>query len=395
MKDTLLRWLPIPVLVLGTLAAWLVGNGRSAPEVRELEAPTRLVQVLEVQPRDLRITVLSQGTVEPRAEIDLVAEVPGRVVSVAPGLAAGGSFETGEVLVELDPYDPEVGVDRAEAVLARIEGEVSLSGRRLKRLRALAERDIASRAELEEAQDEDRIARARLKEARATLRQATRDLERTRVRAPFPGRVRAKEVDVGQFVVPGTPLARLYAVDSFEVRLPIPSSDLAYLDLPEARGADDEAVVGPTVHLRAEFAGRPAAWTGRIVRTEAAIAPRSRTLHLVARVEDPLGLRSEDGGDPALAPLTVGLFVEAQILGRTFEDVVVLPRSALRGRSEVLVVDEANRLRARAVEVLRIDGDQVIARSGLIAGERVGVSAAQALDGMRIRPAVVQPETTP
>jgi RND family efflux transporter MFP subunit len=394
-KDTLLRWLPIPVLVFGALAAWLVGHGRSAPEVREPEASLRLVHVLEVHPSDLRITVPSHGTVEPRTEIDLVAEAGGRVVSVAPGLAAGGAFEAGEVLVELDPHDAEVEVDRAEAVLARIEGEVSLSGRRLRRLRALAERDIASRAELEEAEDENRIARARLKEARATLRQAARDLERTRVQAPFPGRVRTKQVDVGQFVVAGTPLARVYAVDSFEVRLPIQSSDLAYLDLPESRGANAEGAAGPAVGLRAEFAGRPAHWTGRIVRTEAAISPQSRTLHLVARVEDPIGRRSENGGDPTLAPLTVGLFVEAQILGRTFDDVVVLPRSALRGRSEVLVVDEANRLRARTVEVLRIDGDQVVAGSGLVAGERVSVSAAQALDGMRVRPAVVQPETTP
>jgi RND family efflux transporter MFP subunit len=363
--------------------------------VREPEAPPRLVEVLEVQPRDLRITVPSHGTVGPRTEIDLVAEVGGRIVSVAPGLAAGGSFEEGEVLVELDAHDAEVAVDRAEAVLARIEGEVSLSERRLRRLRALAQREIASRAELEEAEDENRIAGARLKEARATRRQAARNLERTRVRAPFRGRVRAKKVDVGQFVIPGTPLARIYAVDSFEVRLPIPNSDLAYLDLPPARRGNDEGADGPTVDLRAEFAGRPATWTGRIVRTEAAIAPQSRTLHLVARVDDPLGWRTQNGGDPPFAPLTVGLFVEAQILGRTFEDVVVLPRSALRGSSEVLVVDEENRLRARVVEVLRINGEQVVAASGLTAGERVSVSAAEALDGMRVRPAVVQPETTP
>ena len=93
--------------------------------------------------------------------------------------------------------------------------------------------------------------------------------------------------------------------------------------------------------------------------------------------------------------LTVGLFVQAEILRRRFEDVFVVPRSALRGRSGVLVVDEDQRLRARSIDVLRIDGERVLANSGLAPGDRVALNAAQTPDGMRIRAVLIDSETAP
>lgn len=106
-------------------------------------------------------------------------------------------------------------------------------------------------------------------------------------------------------------------------------------------------------------------------------------VHVVARVEDPYGRRP----GAAHAPLPVGLFVEAEIVGRTARGVVVLPRSALRGDDQVLVVDGEDRLRFRDVTVLRRDREEVLIRAGLAGGERVCVSALEApVDGMRVRP---------
>jgi RND family efflux transporter MFP subunit len=387
------RWLPVPVLAVGALAAWLVAHGRSGPEAQARVDPGPLVRVLEMQPRDVQVTVLSQGTVDPRAEIDLVAEIRGRAVSVAPALAAGGFFEEGDLLVELDSHDARVAVDRARAVLARSQSEASLASHRLERLRRLAESEIASPADLEEAHHEERIARARMAEARAAHAQSTRNLERTRLLAPFTGRVRSKHIDTGQYVTAGTPVARVYSADSFEVRLPIPNSELAYLDLSELGSIETPEGTSPVVHLHADFAGRRVDWSGRIVRMEAAIAPESRMLHVVARVDDPLKATAGRATPDAPVPLTVGLFVHAEILGRSFEGVFVVPRSALRGRSQVLVVDEDERLRAREVRVLRVEGEHVLASSGLVPGDRVALNAAQALEGMRIRTALIAPDT--
>jgi RND family efflux transporter MFP subunit len=340
------------------------------------------VRVLEVRREDFRLTVRSQGTVAPRTESDLVPEVSGRVVAVSPSLTAGGFFEEGEVLLAIDPRDFELAIvgaraeiARAELALAREEAEAEVARREWEDLGKGEPSSLVLR-EPQLAQ-----ARANLEAAKAALEQAERDLERTKLRAPYRGRVREERVDVGEFVLRGTPVASLYAVDVAEVRLPLEDRDLAYLDLPlhgESRGK------APEVILRAEFAGRPHAWTGRIVRSEGEIDPRSRLVTVVAQVADPYG-RDENAGR---APLTSGLFVEAEILGKLAKDVVVLPRAALRGPDEVFVVDAENRLRRRRVGVLRADRETAVVAEGLAAGERVCLSPLDApVDGMKIRAA--------
>jgi hypothetical protein len=114
-------------------------------------------------------------------------------------------------------------------------------------------------------------------------------------------------------------------------------------------------------------------------------------VHVVARVEDPYA--RQPGADHA--PLPVGLFVDAEILGRTETEIVVLPRSALRTGDRVLIVDGEDRLRFRDVTVLRRDQESVLIRDGLQAGERVITSALEApVDGMRVRP-VGEPDPVP
>jgi len=229
----------------------------------------------------------------------------------------------------------------------------------------------------------------------AKLERAERDMERTEIRAPYQGRVRSENVDVGQFASRGISLAKLYATDYAEVRLPLPDRDLFYLDIPFALSGEgsvsdaDSAEIprGPEVLLRAEFAGEPRTWSGRIVRTEGEIDAKSRMVHLVARVEDPYGQTGPIGS----APLSVGLFVEAEIQGREAEGVFVLPRIALRtdaGDELVYVVDAEDRLRFKAVNVVRAQREDVVIDSGLKPGDRVCVSPlVAAVDGMAVRTA--------
>jgi multidrug efflux pump subunit AcrA (membrane-fusion protein) len=119
-------------------------------------------------------------------------------------------------------------------------------------------------------------------------------------------------------------------------------------------------------------------------------------VNVVARVEDPYGRHREQSN----MPLAVGLFVEAEIEGRTARDVYVLPRTALRpgdpmdpsAPDSVHVVDAEGRLEIRPVEVLRSERTRVLIGSGLTPGERVSVSPMQAVvDGMTVR--TVGPET--
>jgi RND family efflux transporter MFP subunit len=371
----------VVVFVAGLGAAGLV---ITAPELESapLEEVVAVVRVMAGVPQDLALVVRSQGTVEPRTESDLVSEVSGRVTWVSPALASGGFFEAEEPLLRIDPGDYEMARARARASLARAQGEWEHARENLARRENLAERNIASSSQLDDARRTSRVAEASLEEARVALRQADRDLARTEIRAPYAGRVREKNVDVGQFIARGSPAATLYATDYVEVRLPVPDSELAFLDLPLFGGQALEG--GPPVSLSARFAGREHTWLGRIVRTEGEIDPKSRMVRVVARVEDPYVVSEQR------APLAVGLFVQAEITGPVANDVLVVPRSALREDGRLLLVDAEDRIRLREAEVLRMDYEQAVVRAELKPGERVCVSPLQAaVAGMLVRPVEV------
>jgi RND family efflux transporter MFP subunit len=373
--------LAVAVLAFGAGAAWALAQGRPVPTDPHAPTPAPVVRVAAPPRGTHRVIVRAQGTVEPPTVSDLVAEVSGRVTWVSPALAAGGFFEEGDLLLEIDRADYDNGVRQARAARDRADAALALEKAEFGRAVALAERDVASASALDRRRHAERSARAALEETRAALDRARRDLDRTHLRAPFAGRVRRTSVDVGQFVARGAPLASLFAVDFAEVRLPVRDDDLAFLDLTLGYRDEAEARPLPAVTLRGRHAGASHAWRGRIVRTEGEIDARSRMLHLVARVEDPYGRRD------ARPPLAVGMFVAAEIEGHVLEDVLELPRAALRADDRILVVDPEDRIRLRPVEVLRRDGERVIARASLAPGERLCLSRLEpATDGMRVRP---------
>lgn len=375
------RWLPAAVLVAGGAVAAALVLSRPAVPTAPPEVLPPAVRVVAVETGPVQVRVSTQGTVEPRTESDLVAETAGRVTWVSPALAAGGFFETADVLLRLDSRDHEITVERASAAVARAESEEEQARRNLDRRRALADRDMVSRALLEDAEHGVRVAGAAAADARAVLSQAKLDLERTAVRAPFAGRVRATRVDVGQFVAKGAPLARLFAADHAEVRLPVADEDLGHIEIPLGASQAD-LPDGPPVVLRARLRGRDAEWAARVVRAESAVDPQSRMLHLVARLDDPY---ARAGG--ARTPLPIGTFVDAEIVGRTLDGAAVIPRAALRDGDQVLVVDADDRLRFRPVELAKKDRTTAIVSQGLSTGERVLVSSLETVtEGMRVRP---------
>ncbi len=377
--------LPIAVLLVAVVGAGVMVAARPEVETRAPDVQAPLVRVIAVGLEDVQLRVRTHGTVAPRTESNLVPEVGGRVVWVSPALASGGFFSAGEPLLRLDPTDYRLRLERAEAGLASARSQARLTARNRERSDQLARDGLVAPTSREDAEHAATAAAAAVRDTEAALMQARRDLERTTLTAPYAGRVREEQVDVGQYVERGVSLARLYAVDYAEVRLPVPDADLAFLDL----GLDDRGAApagGPAVVLTARFAGQEHRWDGRIVRTEGELDPKSRMVHAVARVDDPYRT-ARTGSDDGRPPLAVGMFVEAEILGRKVPGAVVLPRAALRGEDRVLIVDGEDRLRERRVTVLRADGEQVVVSAGLAAGERVCVSPLEtAVDGLRVRP---------
>jgi len=379
----MIRHLIIPVFILGIflfLAATLMAT---APvlEPSSVEKLATTVRVVEIQPKSIQLKVNSQGSVMPSTESQLIPEVSGKVSWMSPNLVAGGYFDNQEILIRVDDTDYKTKLDRAQANLTRAEAEQQHNEFEYRRMQSLVKRNLVSRSQLENALRAFRVAEASLQDATANFNQAEQDLSRTQIRAPFAGLVRAENVDIGQFVSRGNPIATIYAGDQAEVRLPIADRQLAFLNIPVSIRGEIPQEFQPEVTLTAQYAGQILEWKGNIVRSEAEIDVSSRMVQLVARVES--------SSNPV--PLSIGLFVSAEIEGLAADNIVVLPREALRNNNQVLVVDKENRLRFRKIDTLRLYQDDLLIRSGLEAGERVCVSPIQTvIEGMKVNPISIE-----
>ncbi len=370
------------VLLAGALAAVILIRSRPPVPTRPMREYAPVVRVITAEEKQHRVLISAQGTVEPRTESNLVAEVAGRVVETAQNFATGAFFKKGDMLLKIDPRDYELAVvtARGQVAQARVrleteEAQAKVAREEWKRLGGGDDSPLATRElQLEEA-------KAALAAAEASLELARRNLERTIIRAPYDGRVRKKLVDLGQYVAPGTPVAGIYAIDYVEIRLPIRDSELAFLDFPPAASAKGKKT-GPSVFLHADYAGKRHTWTGRIVRVEGEIDPLTRMVRVVAQVDEPYGR----GASSDKTPLAVGLFVEAEIEGKVIDRAILVPRSAVRPDSTVLVVDSEDRIRFRKVDIFRMGEHDVVVSGGLRPGERVCVSSPEApTDGMLVR----------
>lgn len=368
----------IAVLLAAVAAAAGIIMSRPMPEQLTVSETTSAIRAMTVVKESLRLKIRSEGTVTPKTQTNVIPEIKGRVTWISPNLVVGGYFQAGDLLVMIDAADYEARTGLAQAQLLRAEAELEHKRFELQRLQTLIKDNLVSQSNLENAARAHKIAKANVIESKINLAQAERDLSRTKITAPFEGMVRSESIDIGQFVQQGTPIASIYASDAVEVRLPIVNAQLAYLDPANLQRGELDPATAPMIRLTARYAGTSFVWRGQLARTEGEIDAQSRMITAVARVR-------QDNQSPDVPPLQVGAFVAAEIEGQYLDDIVRLPRAALRPNSQVLIIDGDNRLRFRAVNVLRLENDFVLIDSGLESGEVVNLSPIQTVvDGMRV-----------
>jgi RND family efflux transporter MFP subunit len=379
----------VGLVALGVLGMRALTVSQAELEKRRPSTPIPLVRTIRVTAGPQSVIIRGEGTAQPLQEIQLVPEVDGKVVYVSPALVDGGEFKKGDTLLRIDPVDYQLAVTLAEAKVKEAESSLEL-----------AEEEAAAageewrmlysgnpEAELEPpplVAKEPQLAAAQAKLAanKADLRKAQLDLERTELMAPFDGRVSQENVDLGQYVSPGQPLATLYATEAADVVLPLEDESLLWFHVP---GFTDGNGLGSPAKIRARVGGRDLSWAGRVVRAEGKLDERTRMINVIVRVDKPYATRP---------PLAMGLFVTVEIEGRNLPKAAVIPRPALHEDDVVWVTDEENRLRFRKVDVARVQGDKVVLEAGLKDGERVVITPLKAVtDGMTIRHVPVEEES--
>lgn len=358
------------LLIVFTVIATALGVSflvLTKPEAKKV-APERVVtnvEVITAEPQTVQVTVRSQGTVLPTIESDISVEVSGRITEVSKNFRAGSFFKEGEVLLSIESADYEAALAMREADLASarltLAHEQALAEQALEDWEAMGEGEAS---ELTLRKPQLAQAKAMVKSAEASVTQAQRDLDRTRITAPYDGLVLSKNVDLGQYVVanPANPIARIYSTELAEVRLPIALSEAIFLEDPEQR---------PTkVTLYRDTARGRREWTARFARLDATIDPANRLIYAIAELEEPF--RAIPGSGQL--PMKRGLFVNAEMQGRSIEAVYSLPRYALRGSNSVYIVTAADTLQTREVSIVKSDAERVIINGGLETGDRVAIS---------------------
>lgn len=391
--------LVLTLVVLGVGIYFGMDLIKTAPETerRVLKKHIPLVDVIEVEKQFYTVQLNSRGTVTPRTESTLIPQVAGRVISISDHFRAGGFFEAGEELLQIDPIDYELALTSAKAERAKMRLALTEEKAQAKQaesdwkklgMRGKPDALVMRKPQLAEV-------RASLASADAKVKRAEIDLSRTRIIAPYAGRVLEQQVDVGQYVSSGTTLAKIYATEYVEVRLPLTDRQLTFVDLPENYRGETVTRKGPRVDLSTELGGKNYIWQGRIKRTEGSIDTHSRQLFVIAQVDDPYA-RSENGRPP----LKIGQFVRAKIEGQTLENVYVLPRSILVGTDGVLIAeqndDQKYHVQRKTLEIIWQSSDNVVIRSGLTSGDQViSTPMPYATEGAEVRVAEKSIEMKP
>jgi len=359
--------IPVVVIVATLLIVMFIkGN---PPEARRSGKPPKAiisVSALELKPQNYQIMIDSYGTVKPRTQSLLVAQASGQIIDVSDDFREGGFFEKGDVLLKLDDRDHQAEVKSARANL--LSAEQSLLEEKARGQQAITDwqrlggSEKASSLVLREPQLA--AAEAEVLSAQAALEKAQLDLERTKVTAPYAGRILSRSVDLGQVVSNNTQLATIYAIDSVEIRLPIKNKDLSFVNLPEQYrdGAKNQA--GSLVEFTSDLVGEQQ-WQGQLTRTEGAIDENAQQLYVVAKIDDPYKATANNQ-----YPIKIGQYIKAQITGKTVSDALIIPNSTIYQGTYVYIVQEGV-LKRKDITLAWQNATQAMIKIGLTAGDKL------------------------
>ncbi len=374
--------LTIILIATGITGMKILTSQKTTINKQKPQAVAPRVRVLAIHTGPKQVVIRGEGTVRPLKEINIVPQVSGKVVFVSPALVNGGEFNKGDILLRIDPEDYELAVTLAHASVKNAE---SLYKQAAEFSAAAEEEWELHKSNLSDTSIEPSdlvlkkpqlvAAQAKLEADHANLKKAELNLKRTEIKAPFDGRVSQENIDRGQFVVSGQPVASIYSSEAAEIVLPMEDEKLSWFHVP---GFTPGNSPGAPVTVYSQIAGQAMTWNGTVVRAEGKMDERTRMINVVVRVDDPFSKK------PPLAP---GLFVSVDIKGNTLPNAALIPRSALKPGKIVWTVGPGSTLKFTPVRVAIYYQDNVLIISGLNESEHIIISRLRGVtDGMTVEP---------
>lgn len=337
----------------------------NAPEREKAAADRALyVDTRTVSPAPYRITFETTGTVNSRADINIVPQVSGRVVEISDNMFEGGTFKKDEILFKIEPRDYELEVKRLEAAVASAETALDVtkaeSGAAISEWNILhkgkdAPDLVAKRPQLAEAE-------TALKSAKAQLDTARLNLERTTFSMPFDGRVLSGNLEVGQFVSAGQSYGTVFDSNGLEVRASLEDKKLQWLMNAE----------NPEITIKTKYLGQEHEYKGVLKRKAASLDSSTRFATIAFGFADPV------------TDVVPGVFTTLEIKGPTEQNIVTVPAEALQKEGIIWTVKQDGTLHAITPDILFSDNDHIalqnIGNSVTVVTSRVSGAA----DGMKV-----------
>ena len=334
------------------------------PQAQKRQIPETVVkvEVIEATRGDYPIVVKTNGTIQADTRGNLVSQIRGEIVRVSDQFKNGGAFEAGDVLIEVDQRDYLAEVSQAASAVSQAKAA-------LKQEQALAKQAITDWNRLGNTGNAPTLvarepqlaaAQANMESAEARFQTAQLNLERTKITAPYTGRVIRRNAVLGQYVGVGTALAEIFATEGVEVRLPVSQEEFTQLGL-DKLGADIEPF---SVTLTSKVGTQEHEWQAIVTRTDSTFDLTTRQIDVIAEVVDPFGV---DGSKP---PLKIGQFVNATIQGQTLKDVITVPNKSLREGNYVFTSRDEKLVRT-PINILWQDDQNAVIDSGVFPGDIV------------------------
>ncbi|MBV6657382.1 MAG: efflux RND transporter periplasmic adaptor subunit [Devosiaceae bacterium] len=329
-------WLGIAVAIVagGWFGFQYLAANRTIVEAAPIEETVPTVDVAVATALEGGIPIRADGFIAAAQLLDMAAETGGRIVELHPAIDARGPFAEGDVLFRLDDRNARASVAQIEANIESTRAQLDLTRTQLERAEALRQRGVIAQDQLDQTVAREQELSALLTSQQANLLSAQVALDSTIVRAPFDGRVLAKNAELGAVIAQGTPVAQIYSSDQLEVTVDIREAEAALLtDLfgtPEA-----------SAHVETSFAGERYRWDASIARVERQIDSETRTIRLSLALDDPdAGRPVSAEGDANEIPALINAFVSVEIMADAPVDAVVVPVTAVRDNREVWLYGE-------------------------------------------------------
>lgn len=436
MKKILKNFIFLPLLIAAAVAFVMMQlKSKQAIEHQEVQFPVKTVEVLTVKEIPFRTRAVAYGNVEPATLLKAKSEVNGKISYIHPELKQGGSLPKGTTVLRIETTTFEISLDSSQAGLAssqssltQIQAEEQSAKRslqiaqqnlklglaELQRVKLLVNKGTLARNQLDVEEQKvlqlrstlqnlqgnlDTFAskkastRAQIKQSKSQVDQSKDTLVRTEIVLPFDARIGSVSVEAGEFISAGSQLYEALGIEAVEINAQLPIKHLRPLastmsTVPNQGSLQSlanlqTAVASWNLDAKVRIVGgdKNTVWEGKLLRVGESVDPTRDTLGMIVAVDKPY-----DGVIPGKRPpLLKGMYTSVEFLSQP-KNMLVIPRKALH-QNRVYVVSDENTLAIRPIQISYSQGQLVVIKSGLKAGDKIVTSdLVPVIEGIKLEP---------